>query len=98
MQPHWVDVDLLLPTHQQPAITQHAHKCSVSSYMLLLFPGELTERFLFWLMEPPMATAESASDLLQMLRSLCVLHLRVASSSRRPARPLGARCHIAPHD
>lgn len=37
--------------------------------MLLLFPGELTERFLLWLMEPPMATAESVSARLQMLRS-----------------------------
>lgn len=26
--------------------------------MLLCFPGELTNRFLLWLREPPMATAE----------------------------------------
>lgn len=45
------------------------HKFRISSYMLLFFRGELTEPFLCWLREPPMATAESVfvSGLSQML-------------------------------
>ena len=48
-------------------------QCSIShSYMLSFFRGELTERFLFWLREPPMAMAEAlvVSELSQMLRVL----------------------------
>lgn len=60
----------------------------VFSYMLLLFPGELMERFLLWLMEPPMATG-----LLQMLQS-CLY----SSPSRLPAQPPRARWCVVPHD
>lgn len=55
--------------------------------MLLFFPGELMDRFLFWLREPPMATAESlsVSDLSQMLlKSLSPLKVHLCLSSIQP--------------
>lgn len=60
----------------------------ISSYMLLFFRGELTEPFLCWLREPPMATAKSVfcfpliSDALYVLLSASQVHLCL--SSRQP--------------
>lgn len=71
----------------------HKQACkqwSVSSYMLLFFRGELTERLLFWLREPPMATAQSVFVLLsQILRTtlsppevhLCLSSVQPGSTS-----------------
>lgn len=47
--------------------------------MLLCFPGEPTDRFLFWLREPPMATAE----MLRWIGSGCF----VTETLRDPLRP-----------
>lgn len=58
--------------------------------MLLFFRGELTERLLFWLREPPMATAQSVFVLLsQILRTslsppevhLCLFSVQPGSTS-----------------
>lgn len=62
--------------------------------MLLCFPGELTHRFLFWLREPPMATAEM---LLRIYSGCFVTETLFTLTSFTFASPSHSHCAVAHH-
>lgn len=92
--------------HSSKSKNRH-HKHPVSSkqwntpYMLLCFPGELTDRLLFWLREPPMATAgclpvaSNGGDLLRPDKLHLCFSLAVWLSLRSPQAPLSLITHLS---
>lgn len=74
--------------------------------MLLCFPGELSDRFLFWLREPPMATAgcslgfspvaPNGGDLLRPDKfHLCFSFTQSGSASEAHTAPLSLITHLS---
>lgn len=76
--------------HQHPGSCEQRN----TAYMLLCFPGELTHRFLFWLREPPMATAEM---LLRIYSGCFVTETLFALTSFTFASPSHSYCAVAHH-